>query len=476
MVREKGGNLVLIAACSCCLLLFALLFSALFAPFDLLPFHSLRWQTMGNWRDGLSNNNNSRVIDESIEEMEPLQLLMGRLVRGEDHTQLQRTGFACHTDLHSKVCLTDNPTRINNTNLQFYISITNNDSQQTNFSPILIHPYARQEDKITLRDVTPLQIIFQPNKTLLPPCQFLHNVPVLIFSTGGFTGNLFHEFDETIIPLFITSYHFRTRVRFLITDHKTWWVQKYNRILSGLSRYNVINPADDGSVHCFNGGVIGLKFHNILSLNNTDIPGGYSMSDFRSFLRQTYNLKVNNVSELSGKKPMVMLISRQTSRRFMNEGEMVEMMKEVGFEVMTTTPQRMSNLDKFSSVVNLCSVIVGAHGAGLTNEVFLANGAVVVQVVPFGLDWPSTYFFGKPAAEMELQYLEYKIEAKESSLWDKYGENHPVIRDPESIFAQGYFASRAIYIDEQNLKINLTRFRDTMIQVKKLIEEKRGSW
>lgn len=40
MVREKGGNLVLIAACSCCLLLFALLFSALFAPFDLLPFHS----------------------------------------------------------------------------------------------------------------------------------------------------------------------------------------------------------------------------------------------------------------------------------------------------------------------------------------------------------------------------------------------------------------------------------------------------
>lgn len=160
----------------------------------------------------------------------------------------------------------------------------------------------------------------------------------------------------------------------------------------------------------------------------------------------------------------------------MNEGEMVEMMKEVGFEVMTTTPQRMSNLDKFSSVVNLCSVIIGAHGAGLTNEVFLANGAVVVQVVPFGLDWPSTYFFGKPAAEMELQYLEYKIEAKESSLWDKYGENHPVIRDPESIFAQGYFASRAIYIDEQNLKINLTRFRDTMIQVKKLIEEKRGSW
>lgn len=44
---------------------------------------------MGNWRDGLSNNNNSRVIDESIEEMEPLQLLMGRLVRGMSFLSLR---------------------------------------------------------------------------------------------------------------------------------------------------------------------------------------------------------------------------------------------------------------------------------------------------------------------------------------------------------------------------------------------------
>lgn len=193
------------------------------------------------------------------------------------------------------------------------------------------------------------------------------------------------------------------------------------------------------------------------------------MSDFRSFLRQTYNLQVKNVTELGGGKPVVMLISRQKSRTFLNEWEMIDMMKELGFEVITTTPQRMSNLDKFSRVVNSCSVMVGAHGAGLTNELFLAAGAVVVQVVPLGLDWASTFLFGHPAGDMELKYLEYKMEAEESSLWDTYGENHPVIRDPESIFAKGYFASRAIYVDEQNLKINLTRFRDTMIRVKNLV-------
>lgn len=397
---------------------------------------------------------------------------------GEDRRQLKKTGFSCHSDIHSKVCLTYNPVRINNAVLEMYIS--SNETEQQNMSPMVIHPYAMQDNKITLRDVTPLKIIHSNyNEThLLPTCESVHKVPVLIFSTGGFTGNLFHEFDETIIPLFITSYHFRTRLKFLITDHKSWWVQKYNRILSRLSPYDVINPAQDGAVHCFTGAVVGLKFHDILSLNYTDIPGGYSMSDFRSFLWQTYDLKVKNVSELliSGKKPVVMLISRQNSRRFMNEGEIVEMIKEVGFEVITTTPQRMSNLLNFSSVVNSCSVIVGTHGAGLTNELFLAAGAVVVQVVPLGLDWPSTFLFGRPAAHMGLHYFDYNIQPKESSLWDKYGENHTVIRDPQAIFAKGYFASRAIYIDSQNVNINLTRFRDTMIQVKnKLVQQNNSS-
>lgn len=131
----------------------------------------------------------------------------------------------------------------------------------------------------------------------------------------------------------------------------------------------------------------------------------------------------------------------------------------------------MSNLDKFSSVVNSCSVMVGAHGAGLTNEVFLASGAVVVQVVPLGLDWPSSFFFGHPAAAMGLHYLDYKIQPEESSLWDTYGPDDPVIRDPQSIFDKGYLASRAIYIDGQSLNINLTRFRETLIQAKKLVEQ-----
>ncbi|KAJ9153817.1 hypothetical protein P3X46_027218 [Hevea brasiliensis] len=332
----------------------------------------------------------------------------------------------------------------------------------------MIKPYARREDQTAMERVTTVHIL-PGNSTNLPPCNFTHDVPAVIFSSGGFTGNLFHEINEITIPLFLTCRHFRSNLQFVITDYKPWWVSKYNRILSHLSRYQPINPAADGSVHCFPGAVIGLVYHENLVINSTEIPGGYSMFDFKHFLRQSYNLKIKNASEIE--KPVLILISRRKSRRFLNENEMVTMMEQLGFRVIVTAPYRMSNLNRFASVLNSCSVMVGAHGAGLTNEVFLPDGAVMVQVVPLGLEWASANYYGDPASKMGVKYLEYKIEPEESSLLDKYGRDHPAIADPKSIFSQGYSAARAMYVDGQNLKINVTRFRKIIVEAIKLIRQ-----
>lgn len=191
------------------------------------------------------------------------------------------------------------------------------------------------------------------------------------------------------------------------------------------------------------------------------------MFDFKHFLREAYDLKHRNVPKIE--KPVLILISRTNSRMFLNEREMKEMMKELGFQVLVATPNRMSNLDKFASLVNSCSVMVGAHGAGLTNSVFLPTGAVMVQVVPLGLEWASTNYFGGPAAEMEVKYLEYKIKPEESTLLSTYGPDDPVIKDPESIFLKGYYAARDVYVDGQNLKINVTRFRETLVEAMELL-------
>ena len=246
-------------------------------------------------------------------------------------------------------------------------------------------------------------------------------------------------------------------------------VERYKRILKQLSAYNAINPAEDGSVHCFPGAVIGLKYHDNLALNTSDIPGGYSMSDFKHFLRKSYSLKITTASEIEHSKPVLILISRRTTRKFLNEDEMVGLMDDLGFQVIITPPYNMSSLDKFAQVVNSCSVMVGAHGAGLANSLLLPAGAVMVQVVPLGLNWASAAYYGDPARKIGVQYLEYKIEAEESSLFDLYGRDHPIIADPQSIHLKGYDVARAVYLDGQDMKINLVRLREILVQARKLL-------
>lgn len=359
--------------------------------------------------------------------------------------------------MNSELCVANRPVRIDNTALTVYVQSSQSQIQR------MVKPYP---SKLALENVKPVQIV--NGDADLPACQFNHDVPAVVFSSGGFAGNQFHEFNEIIIPLFITSHHFRSNLKFVNINYKPWWVSKYSKILSLLSRYEIINPAD-GNVHCFPGAVIGLKYHGFLALNNTDIPGGYSMFDFKQFLRESYNLKINNVYEINREKPILIFISRGKSRKFLNEDEMVVMMKELGFQVIVTRPNRMSNLNKFAELLNACSVLIGAHGAGLTTELFLPVGAVMVQVVPLGLEWASTNYFGLPAREMGVQYLEYNIEPEESSLIETYDRDHPVITDPGSLFAKGYFVGRAVYVDGQDLKINLTRFRETILQAKEHI-------
>ncbi|KAK2639807.1 hypothetical protein Ddye_027602 [Dipteronia dyeriana] len=330
----------------------------------------------------------SKKTNSSMEEVnDPLEFPLRRLVRGEDRIKLDNTGFSCHSDLHSDLCVVNKPVKVDKNASTVYIISYSNQSQVER----LIKPYALQDDQTAMKWVSPIRILNEDSTSTssssMAPCRFTHNVPAVVFSSGGFTGNQFHEIDEIIIPLFITTRHFRSRLKFVITDFKPWWVSKYRKILKSLSRYEVINPAVNGSVHCFPGAVMGLKYHDYLAFNMTDIPGGYSMFDFRNFLRQSYNLKIKNVKfNKRENKPVLILLCRQNSRRFLNENEMADSMEELGFEVVVITPSRMLNLDKFTEVVNRCSVMVGAHGAGLTNEMFLPDGAVVVQVVPLALD------------------------------------------------------------------------------------------
>ncbi|KAL6999305.1 Hexosyltransferase [Sarracenia purpurea var. burkii] len=419
-------------------LLCIVVFRSNIAPFD-------QWkQQLSNW-SGLG-----------IDDREHLSFLLRRLTRGEEQTRLEATGLACHSDRDTDVCVTNGPVRIDTRTLKVYAPFSHGMPQ----SKHTIRPYARKRDQIAMSYISPVQIL-QGNITP-PACHYNHNDPAIVFSSGGYSGNMFHGINDVIIPLFITSRHFQSRLHFVVTNFRPSFL-KYNRVLSHLSENEAIHSSFlNGSVHCFPGAVVGLRYHGNLALNASDVPGGYSMPDFKKFLREAYNMKTVNVSEME--KPVLILVSRTTSRVFLNEDEMVSMMEELGFRVIVAMPQMMSDLDKFTEVLSSCSVLVGAHGAGLTNAVFLPPGAVLVQVVPLALGWVSRTYFGGPAAEMGLQYLEYIIQPEESSLLRLYSRDDPVITNPGSIWIKAYQAAKDVYLDKQNLDINIVRFRGTLVK------------
>nr|XP_043628662.1 alpha-1,3-arabinosyltransferase XAT2-like [Erigeron canadensis] len=395
----------------------------------------------------------------------------------DDLQKLETTGFACDSTVHSLVCVASNPVKINTKTMNIYMPRQLISTKRTNYSikdevikGVQVRPYAWAQYEL-LKNVTPVNFLQQPPQSPELYCDYNYTIPAVVFSSGGFAGNLFHEFNEIIIPLFMTTRLFKSRVKFILVDYNPYLVTKYTRIFSSLSNYNVLNPSINTSVvHCFPGVVVGLKFHNYLSINSSEVPKGNSMLEFKKFLQTTYGLKITNVTNTGSTTPTLILVSRRKTRLFLNEDEMVDMMEDLGFEVLVVrSNKKMSNLDKFAKVVNTASVLVGTHGAGLTNQVFLPSGAVVVQVVPLALEWPSSVYFGGPAVGMGLHYLDYKIGPDESSLIESYPRSDPVISDPGSVFAKGYYVGKEMYLDKQNIRVDVNRFKGTLVEALKLL-------
>ncbi|KAG6480987.1 alpha-1,3-arabinosyltransferase XAT3-like [Zingiber officinale] len=337
-----------------------------------------------------------------------------------------------------------------------------------------IKPYARKHDKGALANVKEWTIKAVPDKA--PQCTDNHSVPAVVFSVGGYTGNLFHDFTDVLVPLFLTTRHFRGEVQFVVTDAKAWWLIKFSQVLRQLSNYEIIDADADGdAVRCFPRVVAGLTFHKELGIDPAKSPNGYAMADFKEMLREAYGLE-RAAAEPAGdkwdvrRKPRLLIISRKGSRVFLNERGMSDMAMSLGFDVRVADPDVTTDIGKFARLVNSADVLIGVHGSGLTNVVFLPRGAVFIQVVPMGnLGWLARDTFENPSPEMELKYSAYRIQADESTLSDQYPKDHPVFTDPQSIHKKGWGELSRIYLNNQNLKPHLGRLRLALLEALKLL-------
>ncbi|CAN6220148.1 unnamed protein product [Urochloa humidicola] len=373
-----------------------------------------------------------------------------------------------------------------------------------NASHWTIQPYMRKGESRVMRGITSLSVRVVPAGEA-PPCTVRHEVPAVVYSNSGYCGNYYHDFNDNIIPLFITSRHLAGEVQLLVVQKQRWWFQKYREIVDGLTNYDAVDlDADgDGEVRCFRRATLGLRSHKDLSIDPRRAPRNLSMVDFKRFLMWRYALPREHAirteeeeddggaaaSGMRKKKPRMLIIARRSRRRFVNLPEIVALAEDVGFEVTTSdvmSPAKKSGsaaagtatkgdegharMADASKLVNSFDVMVAVHGSGLTNLVFLPMNAVVVQVVPLGrMEELAMDEYGVPPRDMNMRYLQYNITAEESTLSEAYPRTHPVFLDPMPIHKQSWSLVKDIYLGQQDVRLNLRRFRPVLEKAMRLL-------
>ncbi|GLJ12175.1 hypothetical protein SUGI_0186010 [Cryptomeria japonica] len=385
-------------------------------------------------------------------------------------------GILCCDRSHYRtdVCYLRGDVRTHSENASISLHAHNHKSTQEK-----IRPYTRKWEQSTMNTID--EITLKTGDDDDDACQVQHKVPAIVFSTGGFTGNVYHEFNDGLLPLYITSQHLHGQVVFVILQYHSWWMTKYGEIIGQLSNYPVIDFSMDKRVHCFSEMTVGLNIHEELSVNPELMKDGKSIRDFRELVSKAYAPRLSSMPQTQSitkqqssplrdlrlvshqRKPKLVIISREKSRKMMNQKAIVKLAEKIGFEAEILNPKSNTEMVKMFRDLNSCDVMVGVHGAAMTHLLFMRPGSVFIQIVPLGTDWASATYYGEPATKLGLTYLEYKIFPKESSLSAEYGRNDPVLRDPDSVNRKGWGETKRVYLEGQNVSPSLKRFKKTLL-------------
>ncbi|KAF3332704.1 hypothetical protein FCM35_KLT02281 [Carex littledalei] len=333
-----------------------------------------------------------------------------------------------------------------------------------------IRPFTRKWEEVTMARVRELTIQWASNQNQGPACDVTHDVPVLIFATAGFPFNPFHDYTDLLIPLFVAANQYNGKIQFAATNFHWPWIKKFMPHLQALSHYPIINLDSETLVHCFPSGQVGLRGTGPITVDNSSDQNGYTMVDFRHFVSTSLSLERAQVDIIeqknSNKKPRVAILLRKGTRTFTNENEVVEMAEGVGFEVVRVDTETTKDFPRIAHLINSCDVLMGLHGAGLTNMMYLPNNATIIQVIPWGdLRYISWKDYGEPTKDMGLNYIEYEIKEEESTLIEKYPRNHTVFTNPQELHKQGWRAMYYVYLVEQSVKLDVNRFRGVLVDL-----------
>ena len=311
---------------------------------------------------------------------------------------------------------------------------------------------------------------------IIPNCEIQHKAPAIVFSAAGLTGNIFHDFNDGFIPLFITANSIfpDQDVVLVISKARDWWVSKYTEILRTFPKYPIINLDNDTNTYCFLSANVGIILHDLVIINPKLIPNSKTFTHFHALIDKAYgqnqNQNQNHPFKFNPSKSrlILVLISRNggVGRVLLNQNEVKCEAEKIGFSVIIFEPTPMTSMHNAYELIHSGHAMIGIHGAALTHTIFLRPGSVFMQVVPLGTEWAAEVCYARLARNVGTEFMEYRIEPGESSLLEKYSKDDLVIRDPVA-FRGTDWSLMNVYMKEQNVTLDLDRFREYLKEMYK---------
>ncbi|KAM0954185.1 putative protein O-GlcNAc transferase [Dioscorea sansibarensis] len=257
---------------------------------------------------------------------------------------------------------------------------------ESSLSAETIRPYTRKWEAGIMNTIDELTLRPALNESLHKACDVVHAVPGVVFSTGGYTGNVYHEFNDGLIPLYITTERFEGEVVLVVLEYHSWWMTKYGNVVEKMSNYKIVDFRRDRRVHCFSELIVGLKIHGELTIDPHLMPkGNKGINNFQALLNQ--GLTPSNPNHFMQpqislslplppkQKPRITIFTRNKSRVILNLKEVIRACQRVGFDVQILNPKRTTPLLEIHTALSSSQAMLAIHGAAMTHFLFMRPGS-----------------------------------------------------------------------------------------------------
>ncbi|KAF0922904.1 hypothetical protein E2562_002151 [Oryza meyeriana var. granulata] len=270
-----------------------------------------------------SNQNNLEAREET---RSPASLPCSALINGEaGGGQAAESALCCdRSHYRSDVCYLRGDVRTDPSTSSVLLY-----NAPSGSAPEKVRPYTRKfEDSImsTIDEVTIVPVVDTSSNgttgdaagggkdSLRRRCDVRHppGVPAVVFSTGGYTGNVYHEFSDGLIPLFITAQRFAGEVVFVVLEYHYWWLGRYGAVLERLTNYKIVDFRYDRRVHCFSEMIVGLRIHGELVVDPKLMPNDLGLAAVKLCVPGVVNHTITARYSCRGEISILVSLGRKT--------------------------------------------------------------------------------------------------------------------------------------------------------------------